>query len=158
MINDKKSELDSHDQKLLRALHENGRMTITDLSVCIGLSKTPCQNRMRRLERDGYILGYSAILNHTQLGQGHVAFVQVHLSDTTEKALTAFNKAVREVAAVEQCHMIAGGFDYLLKVRSADITEYRRTLGETIASLPHVSHTSTFVAMENVKESGTTAM
>ena len=151
------SEIDSFDHKLLQALHENGRMTVTDLAARIGLSKTPCQNRMRRLEREGYILGYTAIVNHAQLGKGHVAFVQVHLADTTEKALKAFNSAVREVAAVEQCHMIAGGFDYLLKVRTADIAEYRQTLGETIASLPHVSHTSTFVAMENVKEPGATA-
>jgi Lrp/AsnC family leucine-responsive transcriptional regulator len=151
------SELDSYDWKLLRALHENGRMTVTELAVRVGLSKTPCQNRMRRLERDEYILGYTAILNHVQLKQGHVAFVQVHLSDTTEAALRAFNVAIREVASVEQCHMIAGGFDYLLKVRTADIVEYRRTLGETIANLPHVSHTSTFVAMENVKEPGAVA-
>lgn len=150
------SELDVYDWKILRQLHEDGRITVTDLAERIGLSKTPCQNRMRRLEREGYILGYTAILNHAQLKQGHVAFVQVHLSDTTEAALGAFNKAVRDVAAVEQCHMIAGGFDYLLKVRTRDIAEYRKTLGETIASLPHVSHTSTFVAMENVKEPGAT--
>lgn len=150
------SELDQHDWRLLKALHENGRMTVTDLAGRVGLSKTPCQNRMRRLERDGYIAGYTAVLDHAKLGQGHVAFVQVHLADTTERALRAFNEAVRDVAAVEQCHMIAGGFDYLLKVRTADIVEYRRTLGETIANLPHVSHTSTFVAMESVKEPGAT--
>jgi len=148
------SELDSYDWKILRALRENGRMTVTELAGRVGLSKTPCQNRMRRLERDGYILGYTAVVDHARIGQGHVAFVQVHLSDTTERSLQAFNAAIRGVAAVEQCHMIAGGFDYLLKVRTADIAEYRRTLGETIANLPNVSHTSTFVAMESVKEPG----
>ena len=96
--------------------------------------------------------GYTALVDQSKLGRGHVAFVQVHLSETTERALRAFNAAVRTVPDVEQCHMIAGAFDYLLKVRSADIVEYRRVLGETIASLPHVSHTSTFVAMESVKD------
>lgn len=148
------SEIDGFDLNILRALHENGRTTVTDLAGRVGLSKTPCQNRLRRLERDGYILGYTAILNLEKLDQGHVAFVQVQLSNTTEDALQAFNAAVRDVPAVEQCHMIAGGFDYLLKVRTADIAAYRRTLGETIASLPYVSHTSTFVAMESVKDPG----
>lgn len=147
-------ELDQIDRRILGELRRNGRITVTDLATRAGISKTPCQNRIRRLERDGYLLGFTAIVDHVKLGQGHVAFVQVHLSDTTERALRAFNDAVRNVAAVEQCHMIAGGFDYLLKVRTADIIEYRRTLGETIACLPHVSHTSTFVAMESVKDRG----
>lgn len=146
------SELDQFDRKIIAALRENARMTVTDLAARVGLTKTPCQNRMRRLEREGYLVGYTAVVDHRKLGQGHVAFVQVHLSDTTEGALREFNAAVRQVQSVEQCHMIAGGFDYLLKVRTADIGAYRRTLGETIASLPHVSHTSTFVAMESVKD------
>ncbi len=151
------SDLDAYDLNILRALRENSRITVTDLAAKVGLSKTPCHNRIRRLERDGYVLGYTAVLNHAKLDEGHVAFVQVHLSDTTEPALQAFNEAVRSVPAVEQCHMIAGGFDYLLKVRTADIGAYRKTLGETIASLPFVSHTSTFVAMESVKEPGSVA-
>ena len=146
------SELDQFDRKILDLLRSNGRVTITDLAQQVGLTKTPCQNRVRRLERDGFIVGYTALVDHQKLGQGHVAFVQVHLSDTTERSLREFNDAVRRVPTVEQCHMIAGGFDYLLKVRTADIIEYRRTLGETIAMLPHVSHTSTFVAMESVKD------
>jgi len=148
------SELDRIDRKIVAELRKDARQTVTDLAARVGLSKTPCQNRMRRLERDGYVLGYTAIVSHDKLGRGHVAFVQVHLKDTTERALQAFNTAVRAVPEVEQCHMIAGGFDYLLKVRTADISDYRRTLGETIACLPHVSHTSTFVAMESVKEPG----
>ena len=145
-------ELDKINGRIIAELRRNARMTVTELASRVGISKTPCQNRIKRLERDGYLLGYTALVDHGKLGQGHVAFVQVHLADTTEKALKAFNAAVRGVAAVEQCHMIAGGFDYLLKVRTADIAEYRRTLGETIACLPHVSHTSTFVAMESVKD------
>jgi len=147
-------ELDQFDRKIIQYLRGNARITVTELANKVGLTKTPCQNRIRRLERDGYLVGYTALVDHQKLGQGHVAFVQVHLSDTTERSLREFNAAVRQVAAVEQCHMIAGGFDYLLKVRTADIGEYRRALGETIATLPHVSHTSTFVAMESVKDGG----
>ncbi|MEQ8666587.1 MAG: Lrp/AsnC ligand binding domain-containing protein [Rhodospirillales bacterium] len=144
--------MDKIDRRIVAELRRNARVTVTELAARVGVSKTPCQNRIKRLERDGYLRGYTALVDHGKLGQGHVAFVQVHLSDTTEKALQAFNAAVRDVPSVEQCHMIAGGFDYLLKVRSADIVEYRKTLGETIACLPHVSHTSTFVAMESVKD------
>ena len=85
------SELDQHDWRLLKALHENGRMTVTDLAGRVGLSKTPCQNRMRRLERDGYIAGYTAVLDHAKLGQGHVAFVQVHLADTQRRGRFALS-------------------------------------------------------------------
>lgn len=146
------SELDHFDKKIVDVLRADGRITVTELAQKVGLTKTPCQNRIKRLEKDGYIVGYTALVDQGKLGQGHVAFVQVHLSDTRERALCEFNQAVRRVPAVEQCHMIAGGFDYLLKVRTADIGEYRRALGEAIATLPHVSHTSTFVAMESVKD------
>ena len=86
------------------------------------------------------------------MGEGHVAFVQVKLSDTRSAALDAFNRAVQSVAEIEQCHMIAASFDYLLKVRTTDIAAYRRVLGERISALPHVAQTSTFVAMETVKD------
>ena len=87
------------------------------------------------------------------MGASHIAFVQVILTDTKTEALNAFNKAVRDVPEIEQCHMIAGAFDYLIKVRSRDIGDYRRVLGEKISELPYVSHTSTFVVMEAVKDS-----
>ncbi len=147
-------ELDKYDLKILGELQHNGRITMTELAHRIGLSKTPCQLRVRRLENDGFIRGYKAILDPCKLGAGHIAFVQVTLTDTTEKALSAFNEAVRDLPAIEQCHMIAGGFDYLLKVRTSDIATYRRLLGESIASLPYVGQTSTFVAMETVVEPG----
>lgn len=128
-------------------------MSVTDLSARIGLSKTPCQVRLRRLIDAGYIEGFRAILNPRMLGQDHVAFAEVTLSDTREAALAEFNAAVRRIPEIEECHMIAGRFDYLLKVRSSDIRAYRRILGEKISSLPHVSNSSTSVAMEAVKES-----
>lgn len=144
------SELDKFDYKILNILKENGRITLTELSSRVGLSATPCQARMRKLERDGYIQGYRAVLNPERLDLSHVAFVQVKLSDTKEKALRAFSDAVVDVREVEQCHMIAGGFDYLLKVRTKDIGSYRKVLGEQISGLPHVAQTSTFVVMETV--------
>lgn len=125
---------------------------MADLADKVGLSKTPVQARVRRLERDGYIRGYAALIDHDRMGEGHVAFVQVKLSDTRSSALNAFNKAVLGVPEVEQCHMIASSFDYLLKVRTKDIAAYRRVLGERISALPHVAQTSTFVAMETVKD------
>ncbi|MBB4305558.1 Lrp/AsnC family leucine-responsive transcriptional regulator [Rhodobium orientis] len=145
-------DLDAIDRRIIDALVANGRITVTDLAAKAGLSKTPCQNRMRRLEERGYIRGYTAITDPAKLGAGHIAFVQVTLSDTRSAALAAFNEAVRGVREIEECHMIAGGFDYLLKVRTRDIAGYRRVLGERISTLPHVTQTSTFVVMEAVKD------
>ncbi|MDO6442713.1 MULTISPECIES: winged helix-turn-helix transcriptional regulator [unclassified Marinobacter] len=148
------SELDRIDHSIIRELQKNARITITDLASRVGLSKTPCQVRMRRLEEQGFITGYTVLVNHTKLGQSHIAFAQITLSDTSSDALRAFNKAAKEIAAVEQCHMIAANFDYLLKVRTRNMAEYRQVLGEQISALPHVLQTSTFVVMENVKDVG----
>jgi Lrp/AsnC family leucine-responsive transcriptional regulator len=146
------SDLDRFDQAILSVLAEDGRISITDLAKRIGLSKSPTQARLRRLEESGVILGYRALLDPIRLGLDHVAFVEVRLSDTREAALTAFNVAVARVPEIEQAHMIAGNFDYLLKVRTSDMPSYRAVLGETISTLPHVAGTSTYVAMEAVKE------
>lgn len=145
-------DIDNYDRAILNHLSADGRMTVTELSKRIRLSKTPCQARIKRLEADGYITGYRAVLNPIKLGLEHVAFVEVKLSDTRDKALTAFNEGAVKIKEIEQCHMIAGGFDYLLKVRTENIADYRHVMGEKISALPHVSHTSTFVAMEAVKE------
>lgn len=149
-----KAEIDRFDQAILNVLSVEARISITDLAVRIGLSKTPTQARLRRLEKDGVITGYRAMLDPIRIGRDHVAFVEVKLSDTRESALSAFNKAVHEVPEIEQCHMLAASFDYLLKVRAQDMGDYRRVLAETISTLPHVAHTSTHVAMQAVKEGG----
>ena len=148
------SELDQFDHRILDALTRDGRMSITDLSAVVGLSKTPCQVRLRRLIDEGYIEGFHARINQRKLGRDHIAFAEVKLSDTKEEALREFNAAVRKIREVEECHMIAGRIDYLLKVRTTDIRRYRQVLGEKISSLPHVASTSTAVAMESVKEGG----
>lgn len=147
-----KVDLDSFDRKILSVLVADGRITITDLARAVGLSKTPCQVRFRRLVDAGVILGFQAVVDPAALGLDHVAFTEVKLSDTREQALGEFNASVRRIPEVEECHMIASSFDYLLKVRTADIRRYRIVLGERISSLPHVASTSTFVAMETVKD------
>ena len=149
--------LDRFDRSILWVLAEDGRISVTDLADRIGLSKSPTQARLKRLESDGYILGYRAMLNPIQLGLDHVAFVEVRLSDTREASLRAFNAAVRAVPEIEQAHMIAGSFDYLLKVRTTSIAQYRQVLGEVVSTLPYVASTSTYVAMEAVKEVMTAA-
>lgn len=145
-------ELDALDRKILDALLADGRMTVADLARTVGLSKTPCQVRLRKLIDSKVIRGFCAVIDHALLGLDHVAFVEVKLSDTREKALQEFNTAVRRIAEVEECHMIASNFDYLLKVRTADIRRYRTVMGEKISSLPHVASTSTFVAMETIRD------
>lgn len=148
------SEIDQIDRRIIAALREHGRLTITDLATRVGLSKTPCQIRLKRLIDGGVILGFRARINPRRLGLDHVAFTEVKLSDTRETALAEFNAAVLRIAEIEECHMIAGNFDYLLKVRTSDIRRYREVLGEKISRLPHVAATSSFVAMETVRESG----
>ena len=145
-------ELDRFDNAILRELSADGRISATELGRRIGLSKSPTQSRMKRLEEDGVITGYRARLNAAKIGLAHVAFVEVRLSDTREAALQEFNRAVVLVPEVEQCHMIASRFDYLLKVRTQDMQDYRRVLAEAISALPHVTATSTYVAMEAVKD------
>lgn len=149
-----RSDLDSFDRKILNVVAAEGRISVTDLATRIGLSKSPTQTRLKRLEENGVIKGYRAMLDPIQLGREHVAFVEVRLSDTRESALNAFNKAVRAIPEVEQAHLIAGNFDYLLKVRAHDMSDYRTVLAEKLSTLPHVASTSTYVAMQAVKEEG----
>ncbi|MDF1728765.1 MAG: Lrp/AsnC ligand binding domain-containing protein [Sulfitobacter sp.] len=144
--------MDRFDRAILSELAADARISITELARRIGLSKTPTQARLKRLEESGTILGYRALVDPIRLGLDHVAFVEVRLNDTREAALRAFNSAVARVPEIEQAHMIASHFDYLLKVRTRDMAAYRLFLGETISALPHVSNTSTYVAMEAVKE------
>lgn len=146
--------LDRVDHAILRELASDGRVSIIELAGRVGLTKTPVQARVRRLEEAGIITGYRAVVNRVRMGLAHVAFVEVRLSDTREAALQAFNRAVQVIPEIEECHMMASSFDYLLKVRTGDIADYRRVLGERISALPHVAATSTFVAMEAVKETG----
>ncbi len=146
------SDLDKFDKAMLRVLATDGRISITDLAQRIGLSKSPTQARLRRLEGDGVISGYRAMIDPIRLGLDHVSFVEVRLTDTREAALAAFNDAVRKIPEVEQVHLIAGNFDYLMKVRTRNMNDYRQMLADRISTLPYVAGTSTYVAMQAVKE------
>lgn len=148
-----KSDLDRFDREILSFLSQEGRLTVTEIANRVGLSKSPCQVRLKRLIDEEYILGFQAILNPKKLGLEHIAFAAVKLSNTTEKGLKEFNDAVVKIPEVEMCHMIAGSFDYLVKIRTSDIQSYRRVLGEYISTLPNVASTSTYVAMEAIKDS-----
>lgn len=145
-------QLDPTNRKILRELVANARIPISELARKVGLSKTPVALRIRQMEAMGLITGYRAILSPLKLGLTHVTFMQLRLSDTRQKALEQFNAEVRKIPEIEECYMIAGGFDYLLKVRSRDMVEFRQLMAERISSLPHVSATSSFVAMEAVVE------
>jgi Lrp/AsnC family transcriptional regulator, leucine-responsive regulatory protein len=148
------TELDRFDHAILSVLAGDGRISIADLARRIGLSKSPTQTRLRRLEADGVITGYRALIDPIRMGLDHVAFVEVRLSDTREAALAAFNAAVAQIGEIEQAHLIAGNFDYLMKIRTRSMTEYRKVLAEKISTLPYLSGTSTYVAMQAVKEDG----
>lgn len=152
-MQDEHAQLDRFDRAILRVLAGDGRISITDLAREIGLSKSPTQARLRRLEGAGVITGYRALVDPIRLGHDHVSFVEVRLHDTRERALAEFNAAVLKVPEIEQAHMIAGNFDYLLKIRTQSMADYRRILAEHVSTLPHVANTSTYVAMEAVKES-----
>ncbi|MDE4173655.1 Lrp/AsnC ligand binding domain-containing protein [Phaeobacter sp. PT47_59] len=151
------SDLDRYDRAILSVLAEDGRISVADLARRIGLSKSPTQTRLKRLESEGVITGYRALVDPIRLGLDHVAFVEVKLDDTREAALSRFNAAVVKVPEIEQVHMMASHFDYLLKVRTRSMSAYREVLGERISSLPHVASTSTYVAMQAVKEDGALA-
>jgi Lrp/AsnC family leucine-responsive transcriptional regulator len=142
--------MDEYDRKILSVLSVEARISMTALGERVGLSKTPVTARVKRLEEEGVITGYRATLSASKLGVEHIAFLEVKLSDTREKALDAFNQAVRAIPEVEACHMIAGGFDYLIKVRTSDIFAYRQVLGEQLSRLPNVASTSTYISMQSV--------
>lgn len=148
-------EIDAFDNKILNILSVEGRISVTALASRIGLSKSPTQVRVKRLEEQGIIRGYRALYDPIRIGRDHVAFVEVKLTDTREAALATFNAAVLKIPEVEQCHLIAGAFDYLLKVRTSGMTSYRAVLAERLSTLPHVANTSTYVVMQAVKEEGT---
>ena len=145
-------DLDRVDRKILRTLQEDGRISNTELAERVGLSATPCSERVKRLEREGIITGYHARLSPQALGQSLLVFVQVSLERTTPEVFERFRAAVQSRAEILECHMVAGGFDYLLKVRVQDMRHYRRLVASGIWSLPGVRETHTYAVMEEVKE------
>lgn len=147
-----KSKLDRTDLRILREIQRDGRVSIVELARKVNLTKTPCAERLKRLENNRVIRGYFAELDPKSVNAAHVVMVQVQMRGTTAPELEAFNEAVMRVPEIQSCHMVAGGYDYLLKVRTRDIEGYRRALGEIISQLPGVLQTHTYVVMETVKD------
>lgn len=143
--------LDRIDRNILKLLQQNGRLSNVALAKEVGLSPTPCLERVRRLEREGFITGYVALADPTKLNAATVAFIQVYLTNTSTENLRDFNREMKSMAEVEACHMVAGGFDYLLKIRCADMQDYQRFLGEKLATIPLIAQTHTYVVIEEVK-------
>ncbi|SIQ55081.1 Lrp/AsnC ligand binding domain-containing protein [Pseudacidovorax sp. RU35E] len=146
-------ELDRLDLRILATLQADGRITNVKLAETIGLSPTAALARVQRLIDEGYILGYEARLNPLKLGAGMLVFVEVLLDRTTPNVFDAFKAAVQVHPEIMECHMVAGGFDYLLKTRSADMADYRRFAGAVLWQLPGVRETRTYAVMEEVKDS-----
>ena len=145
--------LGSIDRNILRALQDDGRMTYVDVAERVGLSVTPCKERIRRMEREGLIRGYEARLAPEKLDAGLVVFVQLRLKHTSQDLFRRFSDAVAALDEVQECFLVSGSYDYLLKARVADMRAYRTLLGETLLQLPGVQESSTYVVMEQVKES-----
>lgn len=146
----KNRALDRIDLIILDTLQKDGRISNVELAKRVNLSASPCLDRVKRLEADGYIEQYRAILNNKKLKYGMSAFIQVTLNRTTKDVFTRFRDEVVKIKEVAECHMVAGGFDYLLKLRFEDMDGYREVLG-VIVELPAVSQTNTYVVMEHVK-------
>jgi Lrp/AsnC family leucine-responsive transcriptional regulator len=145
--------LDRTDRKILACLQIDGRMANLKLAEAVALSPTAVLARVARLTREGYILGYEARLNPLKLGIGMLVFVEVLLDRTTPNVFEAFNAAVQVRDEILECHMVAGGFDYLLKTRMADMNAYRNFAGTVLWQLPGVRETRTYAVMEEVKHS-----
>lgn len=155
MLDDGIDGIDRLDRKILAVLQVDGRITHADLAERIGLSATATAERVRRLVRDGYILGYRAELDPVKLGRGLLVFVEVLLERTSPDVFDAFATQVKRSGEVLECHMVAGGFDYLLKSRVKDMAAYRRFLAEVVLPLPGVRETRTYTVMEEVKVTAT---
>ncbi|KFZ37224.1 leucine-responsive transcriptional regulator [Shewanella mangrovi] len=151
-------DLDRIDRNILNELQNDGRMSNVELSKRVGLSPTPCLERVKRLEKQGYIKGYNAQVNPQLLGASLLIFVEITLSRDTPDVFDKFNRAVQLLDTIQECHLVSGDFDYLLKTRVEDMSAYRKLLGETLLKLPAVSDTRTYVVMEEVKQSSRIAI
>ena len=146
------SQLGKIDRNILRVLQKDGRISYTELARQVGLSVTPCIERVKRLENSGYILGYSAQVCPQKLEAGLVVFVQIRLNHTSQKNFEEFRRSVIELENVQSCFLVSGNYDYLLKARIADMAAYRELLGHRILKLPAVQESTSYVVMEELKE------
>ena len=147
------NQLDRIDRNIVRLLQRDARIAHTELARRVGLSTTPCKERVRRLEREGVIQHYQAVLDPAALDRALVVFVQIRLNRTSQDIFVQFTAAALDLPEVQECYLVSGNFDYLIKARVADMNAYRDLLGETLLTLPGVQESTSYVVMEQVKES-----
>ena len=140
------------DLNILRILQKDGRISYTDLAKQVGLSVTPCIERVKRLERENYILNYGARVSAQKLNQSLVVFVQIRLNHTSQKNFEEFRRSVMDLENVQSCFLVSGNYDYLLKARVADMASYRELLGHRILKLPSVQESTSYVVIEELKD------
>ena len=144
--------LDRIDRRILRALQQDGRITFSELAKRVGLSTSPCLERVRRMEREGVIAGYTTLLNPKFLNAELIVFVQIRLTRTSQDIFERFKQAAIEIEEVQESYLISGNFDYLIKARVSDMDAYRHFLGTTLLKLPDVQESTSYAVMELVKE------
>ena len=145
-------ELDAIDLRILDLLQQQGRLTMTELGESVGLSTSPCSQRVKRLEQLGVISGYHARINPQALGNGLLVFVEITLAEKSEHIFNQVRQALELIPEVQECHLIAGRFDYLVKARLGGMGEYRRLLGTILKQMPVASQSNSYVVMEEIKE------
>ena len=145
-------KLDRIDRSILRALQRDGRLSYVDLAAEVGLSATPCLERVRRLEKDGIIRGYTALLAPAALNAGLLVFVEISLTYRAPTVFDDFRDEVLKLEQVMECHLVSGDFDYLIKARIGEMSQYRALLGELLLALPNVDKSRSYIVMEEVKE------
>ena len=145
-------ELDRIDRKILDLLQRQGRISMTELAERIGLSASPCAERVKRMERDGVITGYHAKVNPAALGAKLLVFVEITLNQKSASAFEQFRREVLQIPEVQECHLVSGDFDYLIKARIHEMAEYRKLLGDMLLQLPGAAQSKSYVVMEEIKE------
>lgn len=145
-------ELDNIDRNILRIIQREGRISFVELGEKVGLSTTPCMERVRRLEREKFILGYGARLNPQKLQANLLVFVEISLESKSASIFDDFRRAVIKLPHVLECHLVSGDFDYLIKARISEMASYRKLLGDILLKLPGVRESKSYIVMEEIKE------
>ncbi len=146
------ANIDRTDRKILEILQRQGRISMTELAEQIGLSTSPCTERVKRMEREGVITGYHAKLSPVALGKTLLVFIEIKLASKSDEVFEKVRKELLHVADVQECHLVSGGFDYLVKARLGGMSEYRRLLGDVLKKLPVEAESHSYIVMEEIKE------
>jgi Lrp/AsnC family leucine-responsive transcriptional regulator len=145
-------KLDKLDRKILKLLQQDGRVVMKDLAERVGLTVTPCIERVKRMERDGVIKGYYARVDPVQLGAALLVFVEITLGNKSGNMFDQFRREVQKIPEVLECHLVSGDFDYLIKARIGEMADYRKLLGDILLQLPGAVQSKSYVVMEEIKE------